>query len=211
MTDRETMEDKRIDAYIAKSQPFARPILTHLRGLIHRTCPEVTETIKWGFPNFVYGDGILCSMASFKEHCALNFWKAKLMKDPILMLTARGESAMGHFGRITSVDDLPPDHVLVSYLREAMKLNEKALKVPKPPKPKGERTLTVPPYFLKAVKRNAKAFETFSAFPYSHKKEYVQWVDEAKTEETREKRLATTIEWLTEGKSRNWKYERKKK
>ena len=198
-------KDPRVDVYIAKSHDFAKPILEHLRALVHKACPDVEETIKWGFASFDY-KGPYCSMAAFKQHCVFGFWKAALMKDPVLMSNAKSETAMGHIGRITSLKDLPSDKVLISYLKEAAKLNDGGIKLPKKKVSPENKILVVPSYFTKELKKNKKAFETFNKFSYSHKKEYVEWITEAKTEETRNKRIATAIEWLSEGKSRNWKY-----
>lgn len=198
-------KDQRVDAYIAKSQNFAKPILKHLRQLVHKACPDVQETIKWSFPNFDYR-GPYCSMAAFKQHCAFGFWKATLMKDKKLMSNAKSESAMGHMGRITSLKDLPSDKILISYLKEAAKLNDAGIKLPPRPKSKETKELIVPNYFKKLLNKNKKALETFNNFSYSHKKEYVEWITEAKTEQTRKKRIAATLEWLAEGKPRNWKY-----
>ena len=200
-------KDPRVDAYIAKSQEFAKPILEHFRELVHKACPDVEETIKWGFASFDY-KGPYCTMASFKQHCAIGFWKAALMKDTKLIANAKSESAMGHLGRITSLKDLPKDKELITYLKEAAKLNADGVKLPAKPKSKEPKELVVPDYFTKALKKNKKALETFTNFSYSRKKDYVEWITEAKTEETRNKRMATAIEWLAEGKSRNWKYEK---
>lgn len=197
--------DPRVDTYIAKSQEFAKPILEHFRELVHKACPDVEETIKWSFASFDY-KGPLCSMASFKQHCAIGFWKAALMKDTKLIANAKSETAMGHLGRITSLKDLPKDKVLIAYLKEAAKLNADGVKLPAKPKSKEKKEIVVPDYFTKILKRNKKSLETFSNFSYSNKKEYVEWITEAKTEETRNKRIATAIEWLAEGKVRNWKY-----
>jgi hypothetical protein len=131
--------DIRIDNYIVTSAPFAQPILTHLRELIHKTCPDVEETMKWNFPHFSYKGQILCSMASFKQHCAFTFWKAALMKDHLLIETAQSEVAMGHLGRIESIKDLPSNKVLSAYIKEAMALNEQGIKVPKPKKERNKR------------------------------------------------------------------------
>jgi uncharacterized protein YdeI (YjbR/CyaY-like superfamily) len=202
-------KDKRIDAYIEKSQPFAKPILKHLRKLVHQACPEVEETIKWSFASFDY-KGPLCSMAAFKEHAVFGFWKYKLLKDPKNYLGARsneGGAAMGNLGRIASIKDLPPDKAIIDFINQAKKLNDEGVKLPsKPKKPKAE--LVIPDYFIKALKKNKSASKNFETFSYSKKKEYVQWITEAKTAETREKRMSTALEWIAEGKSRNWKYER---
>lgn len=200
-------QDKRIDAYIAKSADFAQPILTHIRKLVHKSCPKVEETIKWGFPNFVYGGAILCFMASFKKHCSFGFWKGSLMTELSETINEKGETAMGNFGKLTSVKDLPSDKKMAGYIKSAMKLNEEGVKLPnRAPVKKGTKELVVPDYILKALSKNKKAKGTFEAFGYSHKKEYVQWIEEAKTEPTRNKRIATMMEWLKEGKGRNWKY-----
>lgn len=194
--------DKRVDAYIAKAAPFAQPILRHVREVVHEGCPEVQEEMKWSFPHFSY-KGMFCSMASFKEHCAFGFWKSALVlgDDP------KSRDAMGSFGRITALDDLPSKKVLLGYIKKARELNDAGVTVARP-KSKGPKELVVPDYFLAAVKKNKKALATFDAFPYSKRKDYVEWVTEAKTDATRDKRLATTVEWLSQGKARNWKYEK---
>jgi uncharacterized protein YdeI (YjbR/CyaY-like superfamily) len=199
-------KDPRVDAYIAKSADFAKPILKHLRELIHKACPGVEETIKWGFASFDY-KGPFCSMASFKNHMSFGFWKASLMKDAELLKENQGEG-MGHLGKITSMKDLPPDKVILGYIKEAAMLNEKGIKLP--PRKKTEAKEVVPPdYFLKAIKKNKQAWNNYENFSPSCKREYIMWVTEAKTDETRNKRLETTVEWMAEGKQRNWKYMKK--
>jgi uncharacterized protein YdeI (YjbR/CyaY-like superfamily) len=198
-------KDPRVDAYIEKSADFARPILKHLRKLVHKADPDVEETLKWGMPSFMH-DGIVCGMAAFKQHCALGFWKGKLIlgRDG-----RRVDESMGHFGRITTLKGLPADKLLIGYIKKAVKLNQQGVKVPgrekKPAKP-----LPVPAYFRAELNRNKKALAAFKAFSPSHRNEYVEWVAEAKQEATRDKRLATAIEWLAKGRSRNWKYEKRK-
>jgi len=201
-------KDTRVDVYINKSAAFAKPILNHLRLLVHKTCPDVQEAIKWGFPHFEY-KGILCSMAAFKEHCAFGFWKASLMKDPDGRLSQMGETAMGHFGRLRSLDDLPPDKVVMEYIREATRLNEGGVSIPSRKSSPRKKEVHVPEYFMKALQKNKKALTTFEEFSYTNKKEYVDWIAQAKTETTRNSRLSTALEWMKEGKSRNWKYMRK--
>ena len=198
-------KDKRIDAYIAKSSEFAQPILTYLREVVHEGCPEVQETIKWGMPHFEH-KGIMCGMASFKEHCAFGFWKGSLIIDP---KEIKSVDAMGQFGRITSLKDLPAKKILVGYVKKAAELNEAGIKNPARVKQRTEtKELSVPDYFIAAIKKNKKALATFDGFPYSKKKDYVEWVTEAKTDETRDRRLKTAFEWMAEGKARHWKYER---
>jgi uncharacterized protein YdeI (YjbR/CyaY-like superfamily) len=194
-------KDYRVDAYIAKSADFAKPILTHLRDLVHATCPDVEETMKWSFPNFMY-KGMLCSMASFKEHCSFGFWKESLI---LAARDGRAGESMGSFGKITKLSDLPSKKALAGFIKEAMKLNESGVKKPAPPK-KVQRELIVPVELTKALDKNAKARATFDGFSPSHKREYIEWITEAKTDATRERRVQTTVEWLAEGKPRNWKY-----
>jgi uncharacterized protein YdeI (YjbR/CyaY-like superfamily) len=194
--------DARVDAYIAKAQDFAKPILTHLREIVHAACPEVEETMKWSFPHFMY-EGMLCSMASFKEHCAFGFWKSSLVLENG---SSEPEEGAGSFGRITKVSDLPSKKVLTGYVKKAMKLNEDGVTKPAPPKPKTPKEVVVPDDLAKALQGNAAAKATFEKFSPSHKREYIQWITEAKAEATRTKRLQTAIEWMAEGKPRNWKY-----
>jgi uncharacterized protein YdeI (YjbR/CyaY-like superfamily) len=203
-----TTKDVRIDKYIANSADFAKPILNHLRELVHKACPETKEKIKWGFPHFDY-KGMMCSMAAFKQHCAFGFWKASLMKDKKLIANDKSESAMEHLGRITSLKDLPSDKVLISYISEAKQLNDDGAKLSLKTTKNEKGELAVLDYFLKVLKKNKVAFKIFENFSPSHKREYIEWIIEAKTEETRSKRIITVIEWLSAGKTRNWKYMKK--
>jgi uncharacterized protein YdeI (YjbR/CyaY-like superfamily) len=189
-----------IDAYIANAADFAKPILKHLRKIVHAGCPKAEETLKWRFPHFMY-KGMFCGMAAFKEHCTFGFWKGDLI------VKNGDENGMGQFGKITSLADLPGDKRLLKYVREAVRLNDEGVKAPRQMRPKTKQELVIPDYFTAALKRNAKARATFNAFSYSHKKEYVEWIAEAKQEETRKRRLDTALEWMSEGKARNWKYE----
>ena len=194
-------KDPRVDAYIEKSADFAKPVLIHLRKLIHKASPKVSETVKWGMPAYEY-KGLVCGLAAFKQHCTFGFWKQKLLDYDGF---SSEKTAMGSFGRITSKKDLPPDDVIVKLIQRAVELNEKGVKTAKKA-PAAKKDLTVPEDLKKALALDAAAKATFDSFSYSHKKEYVEWIEEAKTDATREKRLATTIEWLAEGKDRNWKY-----
>ena len=197
--------DARVDAYIANSADFAKPILKHLRQLVHKTCPEADETIKWQFPTFTH-KGLLCGLAAFKEHCTFGFWKWELMVKNTALRNNGEKDGMGQFGRITSLADLPKDKVLIAYIKEAVRLNEAGIKVPRPPRPKTPRELVVPDYFQAALDKNKQALAAFNNFSYSHRKEYLEWITEAKREETRNKRIKTAIQWLAQGKARNWKY-----
>jgi len=196
-------KDPGVDAYIAKSADFAKPILNHLRNLIHQAHPEVEEALKWGFPHFMY-KGILCSMAAFKSHCAFGFWKGAMIMDK----GGVQNEAMGQFGRITARADLPKDSVLIGYIKQAVKLNEEGIKLPAKSTP-AKKELKVPPYFMAALRKNKKALRTFENFSPSNKADYVEWITEAKSEETRERRIKTAIDWMAEGKIRNWKYVKK--
>jgi hypothetical protein len=193
-------KDPRVDAYIAKSADFAKPILTHIRRVVHGACPDVVEGMKWSMPHFDY-KGIFCGMAAFKQHCTFGFWKGSLLK-----LKPADEKAMGQFGCIRSIDDLPGAKALASIVKQASKLNDEGVSAPKPkraPKP----PVKTPPYFKAALAKNKKALATYDAFAPSCKREYVEWITEAKTDETRAKRVASAVAWMAEGKKRNWKYE----
>ena len=200
------MKDKRIDAYITRSADFAQPILNHLRELVQQACPDVTETMKWSFPHFDY-HGIMCSMAGFKQHCVFGFWKASLMGDRRLVQIAKSEVAMGHFGQLKSLKDLPSDKILIQYIKEAARLNEEGVKIARKPISTVKKKLVVPADLKKALAKNKRATTTFETFSYSNKKEYLEWITEAKSADTRLKRLTTAIAWMAEGKSRNGKYQ----
>ncbi|WP_423148089.1 YdeI/OmpD-associated family protein [Rubrolithibacter danxiaensis] len=201
-------KDQRIDAYIDNSAGFAKAILDHLRSVIHTACPEIQETIKWGFPHFEY-KGTVCSMAAFKQHCAFTFWKASLLTDPKQLFKKKLEQGMGQLGQISSLADLPHYEILIEYIREAVQLNISGKKVLKTAASKEKKELEIPNYFEEFLKQNSTAHSTFNNFSYSHKKEYIEWITEAKTEDTRNKRMATALQWIAEGKSRNWKYAKK--
>jgi len=202
------MENKneRIDIYIEKSADFAKPILKHLRSLVHKACPEIKEAWKWSFPHFDFMESSVCSMAAFKQHCTFGFWKASIMPDPEKILTLKERDAMGHLGQIKSLKDLPSDKILITYIKEAARLNKEGITLPPRPKSTKKKELEVPDYFLKALNKNKTAKKVFDKFGYSHKKEYVEWITGAKNEETRQSRMNTALEWIAEGKSRNWKY-----
>ena len=195
-------KDPRIDAYIKGRAPFAQPILKHLRAIVHEGCPDVVETVKWGMPAFEHR-GPLCSFAAFKAHAVFGFWKGGLILDS---KGRSAESAMGSFGRLTSLDDLPSRRVLVGYVKKAVALNEQGIKVVRKVKPKS--ALPVPAELKAALARNARARATFTAFSPSCRREYVEWISEAKQDATRARRIATAVEWMAEGKKRNWKYEK---
>ena len=197
------MKNPAVDAYIAKSAGFARPILVHLRALMHETCPQIEETIKWSVPHFEY-KGVVANMAAFKQHASFGFWKQKLMDDPAGFFPAAGDSSMG--GRkIRAMSELPSDAMLVRYIKAAIALNERGVKSPRVVKKKAP--LKTPADLQAALKRNAKARATFDALTPSKQREYVEWLTGAKQEATRRKRLATAIEWMSAGRSRNWKYQ----
>lgn len=199
------MRNNQYDLYIEKSQDFAKPILNHLRELVHNACPQVEEKIKWSFPCFEYKKAILCHMASFKQHCSFGFWLGSVMDDPDGILNSSGESAMGQLGRITSLKDLPSDDIMIRYIHQAMHLIDSGVKLSKKD-PAEKKELVISEEFNNALDANDKARATFENFSYSNKKEYVEWINDAKTEATRVKRLETAIEWLSEGKIKNWKY-----
>jgi uncharacterized protein YdeI (YjbR/CyaY-like superfamily) len=194
--------DPRVDAYIEQAAPFAKPILKHLRRIVHIGCPAAEESIKWQFPHFDY-KGTMCGMAAFKSHCSFGFWKAEL----IFGSRRKEQEAMGQFGRITSLSDLPPEKRLIGYVRKAAQLNGAGVKRRRADqRTRIKKSLTVPEDFKSALQRNAKARKTFESFSYTNRKEYVNWITDAKRQDTRSQRLKTSMQWLAEGKPHNWKY-----
>ena len=206
-----TQFDRRVDAYVAKAAPFAQPIVAHLRALIHKACPDVTEEIKWGRPFFLHGGVILCNISAFKAHCSFGFWGAEMGKalkqDGVLQ-----DGGMGSLGKITSVKDLPLDKQMVGYIRQAAEFIDegkgdnrvvvarRVVKAPKAP-------VAVPAELTAALKKNKAAAKVFEGFSPSCRREYVEWISEAKRPETRDKRIAQAVEWIAKGKQRNWKYQ----
>lgn len=200
--------DDRITAYIEKSADFAQPVLKHLRETVHAFCPEVEEGWKWSFPHFMYRGKILCSMASFKNHCAFGFWLQPEMSDPYGIFKREEKGGMGCFGKITSLSDLPKTEQLGAYILEAMALTEQGVKplvlTSKAEKPEPE----VPAELLELLDKNPAEKRVFEAFSRSHKKEYIEWIATAKRAETKQRRLEQTLENLKEGKPKEWKYGR---
>jgi len=203
---------KEVDAYIDKATDFAKPILIKIREIVHSTCPEISETIKWSFPNFEYQGQILCSMSAHKKHCSFGFWRGNEMEDPHKILQQIGKTAMGHLGQLKSIEDLPSDEILLKYLKQAILLSAKV-------KPKSSANIEtkakkslaapeIPDYFRDLLEESPDAKLNFEKFSNSCKKEYVEWITEAKTEKTRQKRLSEAMEMIKEGKQRNWKYQK---
>lgn len=195
--------DPRVDSYIATAPEFAQPILERVRETVLATCPDAEETLKWKMPTFMYGGAILCGMAAFKQHVSFGFWKHALV-----MGEGVPRDGMGSYGKMTSMKDLPAKKDLVAHIKKAMRLTDEGVKTAGNVRKRGTpKPLPVPSVdFAAALKKNKKAQATFAAFPPSHQREYVEWIDEAKREETRERRVLQAIEWLAEGKPRNWKY-----
>ena len=196
----------RVDAYIAQAPDYAKPILSKLRELFHKGCPEIEEKIKWGVPHFDY-KGMLGGIAAFKNHVSFGFWKSELMKDTHKLFD-RGPKASMCVVKIGSMDDMPAEQVLLSYVKQAVALNDAGTKKA-PAKKTPTKEMAVPADLQSLLAKNKKAGAVFEKFPPSHKREYIEWIVEAKRDETRQKRLATAIEWMAEGKSRNWKYMKK--
>lgn len=192
--------DPRVTAYIAQSAPFARPILRHLRAVVHEACPEVEEALKWGMPAFLH-HGLLCGMAAFKAHATFGLWRSREV------LGVQGDrDAMGSYGRITAVADLPARRTLLAQVRKAAAVNEAG---PRRVAPRRRKPAPVtPPDLRAALSRNARAKAAWERFPPGHRREYIEWITEAKQPETRARRLATTVAWVAQGKGRNWKYQR---
>lgn len=197
-----TGHDPRVDAYIAKSADFAQPVLQHLRALIHKACPEVGESIKWGAPCFSQHGAMLCMMAAFKQHCSFRFWRYK---------EVLGESAeqdgMGQFGKLVSLRDLPSDKQMTTHIRKAMALGEAGAKLSRP-KTAARPAPSLPDDLAAQLAqiKHASARKTWAGFGPAAQREYIDWLGEAKTDATRHKRLITTLEWLAEGKRHNWKH-----
>ena len=193
--------DPRIDAYIDRQADFAKPILRHLRETVHAACPDCEETLKWSSPTFMYRGEMLAGMAAFKQHATFGFWRGSLV-------VGEGDqqmSGMGQFGRLTSIDDLPKRDALEALVKKAMKLTEEGVK---PPRNKHKKQpFSVPQDLRAALDGNPAAAATFDGFPPSAQRDYVEWITGSKRDETRTKRLAQAVEWLAEGKRRNWKYE----
>lgn len=203
--------DARVDAYLAQVPPFALPILDHLRFLVHKACPQVEETIKWSRPFFVHRGAILCNMSAFKEHCSFGLWGEEITVVLREAKVLQGD-AMGSLGRIQSLKDLPPDKQLLKLIQQAATFVESGNytspiaarhKVAKPPKP----SIETPVEFAAALKKNKKAGTVFSSFSPSCQREYIEWIADAKRTETRDRRIETAVEWIAEGKQRNWKYQ----
>ena len=193
--------DPRIDAYIKKAPAFAQPILRHLRDVVHAAAPGVQETMKWSTPAFDY-KGPLCSMAAFKAHVAFGFWKAQLLQG---VIPGDGIAPTAQFGRITSIADLPGEKSLAKIIKTAVKLNDEGVKAP--PMRKGPRpVLKAPADLLLAINNDTQARTTFDGFPPGQRREYIEWILDAKQPATRRRRIDTAVEWLAEGKVRNWKY-----
>ena len=206
-----TTLNPKVDAYVARARPFAQPIMEHLRHLVHKACPEIEETIKWSRPFFEYRGAILCNMSAFKEHCSFGFWGEE-MSAVLREAKVLREDGMGSLGRITGLAGLPSDKQMLGWLRQAagfvdsgnytspIAARRSVVKAPKP-------VLETPAEFATSLKRNKKAAAVFAAFSPSCKREYIEWIADAKRAETRDKRIATALEWIAEGKQRNWKYQ----
>jgi uncharacterized protein YdeI (YjbR/CyaY-like superfamily) len=198
--------DPRVDAYINKAADFARPILQHIRKLIHQAEPEIKETIKWGHVHFDLKSPV-CYMAAFKKHCRFGFWHSALLPDPEGLLRGHGDDS-GPLTQLSTLSDLPADEILLWYMRNAVDNNKRGIKPSKAPKAAVVKTaLSIPDDFEDLLDANAAVKETFDAFSYSKRKEYLDWFADAKTEATRLKRMNTALGWIAEGKSRNWKYQ----
>lgn len=203
-----SQRDPKVDAYVKKAPEFARPILEHMREAVHLACPEIVETIKWGRPFFDYR-GPVCGFAAFKAHCSVMFWKA----DVLLTADERREGALGDFGRLTSVKDLPSTRALVALVKRAVRLNDEGVSAQWQEARKQTRAtraakpVVVPPVLAEALAKDTKAKKAFELMPPSHKREYIEWIEGAKREETRQRRLTQAVAQIREGKSQNWRYE----
>ncbi len=198
--------DSRIDDYIDKAQNFAKPILSYIREIMHEDCPEVAEDWKWSYPHFMYKGKILAAMCAFKKHCAMGFWLEQEMKTVKKYTENREKNGMFTLGKIQKIEDLPSRKELEVAIKEAMELIDMGVTLKKAPPSK--TALSAPYYFEKALKSEKKAWEIFEKASPSFPKEYIMWLTDAKTEATRDKRMKQAVEWISEGKGRNWKYEK---
>jgi uncharacterized protein YdeI (YjbR/CyaY-like superfamily) len=197
----------KVDDYLASSADFAKPIMSHLRKLLHKTCPQVIEEMKWGNPHFDYKGEMMCIFSAYKSHCSFTFWKESLMNDPRLNANPSLPASKRYLGKMTSLSDLPPDRQLVAYIKEAMVLNENGVKLA-PRKSEKPKTLAVPDYFAAELAANPKAKAVFDGKSDSFRKDYLIWITDAKTDATRQKRIEESLAWIVEGKGRFWKYEK---
>ncbi|MDQ6926225.1 MAG: YdeI/OmpD-associated family protein [Candidatus Eremiobacteraeota bacterium] len=196
-------KDPRVDAYITKSPDFAKPILTQLRDAVHATCPDVEESLKWSVPHFAY-KGPFATMAAFKAHAGFGFWKGALVVE---QQDASADKSAGQLGRLTSVADLPPKKVLAGYIKKAMKLNEDGVPAPSRRKRRAkDAPVDVPDALTRALAKNKKARAAFDAFTPARRRDYAEWIASAKADDTRARRIEQAIQWISEGKPRNWKY-----
>lgn len=196
--------DPRVDAYIAAAQPFAQPLLSHIRATMHRHCADMVETIKWGFPVFTYKGTIVATLAAFKAHASLGFWYGEMVTGD----TGHDGPGMGSFGRLTVIADIPDDAALCSMIVKSMALVDTGAKPahkqkPSAPKPEAQ----VPPALAAALSAHQKAQAVWDAFAPGQRREYCAWIDEAKRDETRNRRVGEAVAWIADGKSRNWKYQ----
>ncbi len=198
----------KIDLYIAKAAPFAQPILWHLCEVVHQAVPDVEEAVKWSMPFFMYQGIILANIAAFKAHCSFGIWKENQVMAKQEGVEDRG-TGMGNFGKLTSLKDLPPDKELKAILKEAARkiaAGERTKTWERPAKT-APGTMEIPEALAAALAKNKVAAKMFAAMTAGCRREYCDWIAEAKREETRDKRVATALEWIGEGKQRHWKYQ----
>jgi uncharacterized protein YdeI (YjbR/CyaY-like superfamily) len=196
--------NKKVTEYISNSGDFAQEIMEHLRQIIHESCPDAEEDIKWGTPHYSYKGDHLCMMAGFKNHCSFSLYKAEFMKDNEIILSVKAGKKFGYMDKLKSISDLPSKKILISLIKEAMTINEKGIKKEKPVSDK-PKVIETPDYLTQKLSTDPKAKEIFENKSNSFRKEYIVWISDAKTDETRQKRLDEAMEWIAEGKSRFWK------
>lgn len=200
--------NSKVDEYIAKSEGFAKPILEYLRQIIHETCPDAAEDIKWGTPHYSYKGDHLCMIAGFKNHYSFSLYKAEFMKDKEIAESVKAGKKFGYMDKLKSVSELPSKEVLVSFLKEAMTINENGIKKEKPISDK-PKVIETPDYLTEALNANKQAKEVWESKSDSYRKDYLVWIIDAKTDATRQKRIEQSLEWIAEGKGRFWQYAKK--
>ncbi len=200
--------NSKVDEYIAKSEGFAKPILEYLRQIIHETCPDAAEDIKWGTPHYSYKGDHLCMIAGFKNHCSFSIYKAEFLKDKEITESVKAGKKFGYMDKLKSVSELPSKDVLISLLKEAMTINENGIKKEKPVSDK-PKVIETPDYLVEALKANKKAAAVWESKSDAYRKDYLVWIIDAKTNATRQKRIEQSLEWIAEGKGRFWQYAKK--
>jgi hypothetical protein len=200
-----------VTAYAAAMPAYAQPIFAHLRALIHTTCPDTDEAIKWSIPHFERDGDYLCIFAASPGHASFTFYKQQLMSDPRLRDNLNLPAIKRFMGRLTSLSDLPDDATLAAMLQEAADLNARGVRLPdRAPKtpPVIDMPSAVATAVATALAANPAAQAVWDAKSAAWRKDYLVWITAAKTDPTRDARIAEALDWIADGKARFWKYQK---